>query len=180
MGTGQIEITKPEETTEVEMAQEKDAEAGAPKAVHHATVKSANLAVARKEISADSCRTVIAGELSLKQAKSYGRDADRHGRPVQSETPKKKAPKKPKSGTCICGCQGETKGGRILPGHDMKVFRIAREHLTEGCEISPELREYLESSGKMQRVKDKLADEEAKRVERTDAKADAQRAKDGE
>ena len=32
----------------------------------------------------------------------------------------------------------------------------------------------------MQRVKDKLANEEAKRVERTDAKADAQRAKDGE
>lgn len=26
----------------------------------------------------------------------------------------------PKTGTCVCGCNGETKGGKFLPGHDAR------------------------------------------------------------
>ena len=43
------------------------------------------------------------------------------------------------------------------------MFRVAREHLMEGREITEEQREYLETSGKMERVKAKLAEEERKR-----------------
>jgi hypothetical protein len=44
----------------------------------------------------------------------------------------------------------------------MRMFRIAREHLTEGRELSDEQREYLEESGKLKRVRARLAEEEAK------------------
>lgn len=163
-----------------EMEQEENAEAEAPKAVHHATVKGANLAVARKEISADSCRAVVAGEITLQQAKAYGRDLDRHGNPVKSETPKKASKKstEPTLTPCLCGC-GELVAKRFKAGHDMVMFRVAREHLTEGREITDAQREYLETSGKMQRVKDKLAANEAKRQERIAAKAQKQREKEG-
>jgi hypothetical protein len=40
-----------------------------------------------------------------------------------TETEKKAATKaatKPKTGTCVCGCKGTTKGGLFLPGHDAR------------------------------------------------------------
>lgn len=83
---GDVQISEIPET-QVEM--EQDDEPEATKAVHHATVEGANLAVARKEISADSCRAVIFRAITLQQAKAYGRDLDRHGNPIKSETPKK-------------------------------------------------------------------------------------------
>jgi hypothetical protein len=42
---------------------------------------------------------------------------------------------------------------------------VAREHLTEGRELSDEQREYLESSGKMERVRARLAKEDERRRE---------------
>jgi hypothetical protein len=39
-------------------------------------------------------------------------------------------------------------------------IRAAREHLAEGRELSDEQREYLDSSGKMERVRAKLAERE--------------------
>ena len=39
------------------------------------------------------------------------------------------------------------------------MFRVAREHLTEGRELTAEQREYLESSGEMERVRARLAEE---------------------
>lgn len=32
----------------------------------------------------------------------------------------KRAEAKPKTGTCVCGCEGTTKGGKFLPGHDAR------------------------------------------------------------
>jgi len=53
----------------------------------------------------------------------------------------------------------------------MAMYRVAREHLTEGRELSDEQREYLERSGKMERVKDKITQEKRKiGVKRGDAK----------
>jgi hypothetical protein len=40
-----------------------------------------------------------------------------------TETAKKTTAKKaaaPKTGTCVCGCKGTTKGGKFLPGHDAR------------------------------------------------------------
>jgi hypothetical protein len=44
----------------------------------------------------------------------------------------------------------------------MVMFRITREHLAQGRELTDEQREYLESSGKMERVRARLAEEERK------------------
>lgn len=38
---------------------------------------------------------------------------------VQEAATKKKATS-PKTGTCVCGCEGTTKGGKFLPGHDAR------------------------------------------------------------
>lgn len=37
------------------------------------------------------------------------------------QPPKAKAPPRPTSGVCECGCEGKTKGGRFVPGHDAKL-----------------------------------------------------------
>lgn len=36
------------------------------------------------------------------------------------KTTAKRAAAKPKTGTCVCGCKGTTKGGKFLPGHDAR------------------------------------------------------------
>jgi hypothetical protein len=43
------------------------------------------------------------------------------------------------------------------------MFGVACEHLTEGRKLTKKQREYLETSGKMGRVRRKLAEEERKR-----------------
>jgi hypothetical protein len=70
---------------------------------------------------------------------------------------------------CLCGC-GELVARTFAVGHDARMFRVAREHLTEGQELTEEQREYLESSGKMERVRVRLAEEERKRQERATKK----------
>ena len=63
---------------------------------------------------------------------------------------------------CLCGC-GEPVARTFKAGHDVGMFRVAREHPTGGQEITKGQREYLETSGKMERVRGKLAEEERKR-----------------
>jgi hypothetical protein len=63
---------------------------------------------------------------------------------------------------CLCGC-GELVARTFKAGHDVRMFRVAREHPTEGQKITKGQREYLETSGKMERVRGKLAEEERKR-----------------
>lgn len=52
---------------------------------------------------------------------------DEIGHDVASDLNRPRRPRKPRqaarptSGTCICGCEGTTKGGRFLPGHDAKL-----------------------------------------------------------
>ena len=48
----------------------------------------------------------------------------------------------------------------------MAMFRVAHEHLTEGRELTEEQREYLEESGKLERVRTRLVEEERKRQEK--------------
>lgn len=36
----------------------------------------------------------------------------------------KRAEAKPKTGTCVCGCNGTTKGGKFLPGHDARFVSV--------------------------------------------------------
>lgn len=41
-----------------------------------------------------------------------------------AEKTAKRAESKPKTGTCVCGCAGETKGGKFLPGHDARFVSV--------------------------------------------------------
>jgi hypothetical protein len=52
----------------------------------------------------------------------------------------------------------------------MVMFRVAREHPTEGQKITKGQREYLETSGKMERVRGKLAEERKRGAKRGGAK----------
>jgi hypothetical protein len=46
------------------------------------------------------------------------------------------------------------------------MFQVAWEHLTEGRELTEEQREYLEGSGKLERVRARIAEGEGKRREK--------------
>jgi hypothetical protein len=70
---------------------------------------------------------------------------------------------------CLCGC-GEPVARTFKAGHDMVMFRVAREHPTEGQKITKGQREYLETSGKMERVRGKLAEERKRGAKRGGAK----------
>jgi hypothetical protein len=155
------------------------------KQVHHATRKAAEKDLAEGVITEQSHAAVIAGEMDLATARnigvddtptyigratevqgggtgipgraSAGQDGDTPPQPVS------RISKNDRSRPCLCGCQQYTAGGLFRIGHDTKMFRIAREHLTEGRDLSDEQREYLEESGKLERVKARLAEEEQKR-----------------
>lgn len=39
---------------------------------------------------------------------------------IENDKAKAERSTKPKTGTCVCGCNGTTKGGKFLPGHDAR------------------------------------------------------------
>lgn len=168
-------MTGQNQTQEQPMEQTPEAIAGTePKAVHHQTKRGADMSLAKCEISRESHAAVLRGELSLQEARDLGRSAGPSG-PVQAGNGGSGKPRKPKRAKeprpCLA-CSEPTSGSRFHQGCDMKMFRVAREHLTEGRELTEAQMEYLESSGKMQRVKDKLADEEQKRQEKAKQKTE--------
>ncbi|MDP9487994.1 MAG: hypothetical protein M3Q49_19760, partial [Actinomycetota bacterium] len=63
----------------------------------NATKRGADMSLARKEISPDSHRAVLAGDLSLEEARSLGRNAGPSGPAVRVD-------KNDRSRDCLCGC----------------------------------------------------------------------------
>jgi hypothetical protein len=153
------------------------------------TKRALDLAIARKQVNQASYRAVIRGEISLAEAKAIGRDgapaaditkgrsgpgesteAPRASTKDGADTPRQDAPAGPRLRSriskndrlspCVCGC-GKLVENRFATGHDMRMFRVAREHLTEGRELTDEQREYLVESGKMERVRVRLVEEDA-------------------
>ena len=114
--------------------------------VHGNTKKAADTALAKRAISRESHRAVHEGRVTLAEAHELGRDGSPYGPAVRAD-------KNDRSRLCLCGCQEYTRGGRFVPGHDTKMFRVAREHLTEGRELTHDQSEHLETSGKMGRVR---------------------------
>jgi hypothetical protein len=136
------------------------------------TKRALDMAIARKQVSQGSYRAVIRGEISLADAKAIGRDGapatdapeGRSGLETATGTPrsdsaeqdmdtppapKSRISKNGRSRLYLCGCQQYAAGGLFRVGHGMAMFRVARE--------------YLEESGKMERVRARLAEEERKR-----------------
>jgi hypothetical protein len=154
------------------------------------TKRAADMALAKRTISRASYDALLAGRIGITEAKSIGRDgvpaadatdgpgtttqisrsASAEGGQDGAATPPlpvsriSKNDRTPTKTPCLCGC-GIPVPRTFAPGHDSRMFRVAREHLTEGRELTEEQREYLESSGKMERVRARLAQEDARRRE---------------
>lgn len=129
-------------------------------AVHHQTKRGADLALAKKAISPDSHRAVLAGEFSLEEARFLGRE----GSPFRPAP--KTLSKNDRSRDCLCGCGGTSKTGRFVPGHDQRLVTYAKEYVRGGRELNPEQMEYVESSGKLERAQRQVSEEDRRKADK--------------
>jgi hypothetical protein len=131
------------------------------------TRRALDMAIARKQVSQESYRAVLAGEITLQQAKELGRDRGPDGaiqghsgpgtgteisRSASAEdrtdTPPQPVSRISKDDTtqrCWCGCREFTSPNRRWkPGHDQRAKGIIRRAVKEGKsgELSDRLREY--------------------------------------
>ena len=134
--------------------------------VHHQTARGARLALARKEISQESYRAVLAGGLPLVKAKELGRDRgpDDAGRASGGrERPQGRPPEareRSQGGVgapvraCLCGCREPVRGkkSRFLPGHDARLYgelkrNLERDPLLRNERYSDEQKAYAKERG---------------------------------
>ena len=141
--------------------------------IHPMTRKAVDASLAKKAISPDSHKAVLAGELSLEEARSLGRNAGPSGPAVRVD-------KNDRSRSCLCGCQGTSKTGRFVAGHDQRMVTYAKEYVRGERELTQEQAEYVQTSGKLDRARAQVEKEERKRQEKVEVKAQKQREKEGE
>jgi hypothetical protein len=108
--------------------------------VHHQTKRAAAIALAKRTISRASYDAVLAGTLSLQEAKAIGRDsAPATDTPEGSSGPGTATgtPRSARADTgagragCLCGC-GQTPRGRksrFVQGHDHRLFGELKRNL---------------------------------------------------
>ena len=97
------------------------------------TKRALDMAIARKQVSQESYRAVLAGEITLQEAKAIGRD----GAPATDATEDRSGREEPRTGPregrqfrpCLCSCGGTTRGGRFLPGHDARLHGELKRNL---------------------------------------------------
>jgi hypothetical protein len=138
------------------------------------TKRAADLALMRRQISRASYAAILAGTLTLAEAKALGRDQgpdttwDHSGPGRPSEGPERASAEDHRGGAdkppqpvsriskndtqqfCWCGCEQLTSPGkRWLPGHDQRgkgiIKRAAKEDKVD--ELDVRLREYGEERG---------------------------------
>jgi hypothetical protein len=142
--------------------------------VHHQTERGARIALAKKHISRASYEAVLAGTLTLGEARELGRDrgpddTDQaiNGPGMATEAPRK-GRERPQEGTdaspqpisriskddttqeCWCGCSSWTSPGRrFRPGHDQRAKGIIKRAAASGKvdELSDRLRDYGRERG---------------------------------
>ena len=112
------------------------------KSVHHATRKAADKALAEGAITEQAHAAVLAGEMSLADAKALGRNRgpdtpegrsgprQASGGPREGQERPADALQEAHSG-CLCGCGGIPKGknSRFLMGHDHRLFGELKRNL---------------------------------------------------
>ena len=104
--------------------------------VHHQTERGARIALAKKQISRASYEAILAGTLTLAQAKELGRKGGpeapttRGGPGAVTEGPERAATERPPegAGACLCGC-GDLVKNRFRPGHDMRLYGELKRNL---------------------------------------------------
>lgn len=76
----------------------------------------------------EACRATVETRRENDPFTALLRDTYRRSDMAKIENDKVKAEKraeaKPKTGTCVCGCEGTTKGGKFLPGHDARFVSV--------------------------------------------------------
>lgn len=138
------------------------------------TKRALDTAIAKRQVSQESYRAVLEGRIDLKTAKDLGREGSPYG------PAKKTVSKNDRSRPCLCGCQGTSKTGRFVAGHDQRMVTYAKEYVRGERDLTPEQMGYVQESGKLERAKRKVSEEERKRREKIEAKAQKQREKEGE
>ncbi len=121
--------------------------------------------MARKAISQGSDKAVLRGELSLAEAKEYGRGQGpdtlkgRIGPPTATETPGRASARgsdapQDTPRRCLCGCGGTPKGNksRFLMGHDHRLFgelkrNLEKDPLLRNERFTEEQKEYARERG---------------------------------
>ena len=123
--------------------------------VHHQTERGARIALAKRQISRASYEAVLAGTLTLAEAKELDRDRgpDGTGRPSGGHEEGRKTPREGRTARpCLCSCGGTTKGGRFLPGHDARLHgelkrNLKNDPLLRNERYSDEQRQYAVERG---------------------------------
>ncbi len=131
------------------------------------TKRALDTAIAKRQVSQESYRAVLEGRIDLKTAKDLGREGSPFGPVVRAD-------KNDRSRPCLCGC-GRTTKSIFAQGHDMRMVTLAKAHVRGEAELTEEQLEYVEESGKLERAKVRVGEEDRKRRER-EAKAAARKA----
>jgi hypothetical protein len=137
----------------------------------------------------DACAARIEVRRSNNPLYQQVREIQEKHRMAKEENTTKREPAKPKTGTCKCGCEGETKGGNFLPGHDARLVSVTVQavldkKVTEAAArktmapFSDALKAKFEKSLGLQR--DKAAKAKANAEAKAQAKKDAEAAKAAE
>ena len=118
------------------------------------TKRALDMAIARKQVSQESYRAVLAGTLTLREAKELGRDrgaadtSEGTSGPGWASSGLRKG-RRPRP--CIA-CGGMTKGGRFHPGCDQNLFgelkrNLEKDPLLRNERFSDEQRAYAVERG---------------------------------
>ena len=120
------------------------------------TKRALDMAIARKQVSQESYHAVLAGRITLQEAKAIGRD----GAPATDATGDTSGREEPRTGprerrqprSCLCSCGGTTRGGRFLPGHDARLHgelkrNLEKDPLLRNERFTEEQRAYAKERG---------------------------------
>jgi hypothetical protein len=113
------------------------------------------MAIARKQVSQESYRAVLAGEITLQRAKELGRDRWPADTSERTSGPRR-ASSGPREGRqprpCLCSCGETTRGGRFKPGHDARLHgelkrNLEKDPLLRNERFTDEQRAYARERG---------------------------------
>ena len=126
--------------------------------VHHQTERGARIALAKKQISQESYEAVVAGMLTLAEAKELGREGPQGAARVAAvQDEARRRPRSTRAGGmqggayCLCGCREPVKN-RFRPGHDARLYgelkrNLKRDPLLRNERFTDGQREYARQRG---------------------------------
>lgn len=140
--------------------------------VHHATRKAADISLAKKVISPDSHQAILEGRIGLDRARELGRNAGPGGPAVRVNM----NDHTPTTTPCLCGCR-ELVPRTFKAGHDQRLVTYAKQYVRGERELTPGQLEYVETSGKLERARQRVAEEDREAQEKATKKAEREKAK---